>query len=75
MEQIRHILEQMTLNLELNIAMCDKIDSLEKRLDKLDPIIKSHGTKIDSLTTRLSELAYAAANKAYEERTGRKPIK
>lgn len=75
MEQIRQILEQMTLNLELNIAMCDKIDSLEKRLDKLDPLIKSHGTKIESLSTRLSELSYAAATKAYEDRTGRKPVK
>lgn len=75
MEQIRHILEQMTLNLELNIAMCDKIDFLEKRLDKLDPLIKSHDTKIEALTKRLSEFQYAAAAKAYEERTGRKPIK
>ncbi|MBE6922891.1 MAG: hypothetical protein E7465_06895 [Ruminococcaceae bacterium] len=75
MEQIRQILEQMALNLELNIAMCDKIDSLEKRLDKLDPIIKSHGTKIDSLATRISEMSYSAAAKAYEERTGKKPYK
>ena len=40
MEQIRQILEQMALNLELNIAMCDKIDSLEKRIDKMEPILK-----------------------------------
>lgn len=75
MEQIRQILEQMALNLELNIAMCDKIDSLEKRIDKMEPIIKSHGTKIDSLTTRLSEYTYSAAAKAFEERTGKKPYK
>lgn len=69
MEQIRHILEQMTLNLELNIAMCDKIDSLEKRIDKMEPILKSHSTRLDAVNSRLSEMAYAAASKAYESRS------
>lgn len=75
MEQIKQILEQMALNLELNIAMCDKIESLEKRIDKMEPILKSHGIKIDSLYTRVSELSYTLANKAYEDRTGEKSKK
>lgn len=75
MQQIREILAQLSLQLELSIAMCDKIEEQSKRLDKLEPIVKSHGTKIDSLATRLSEMSYAAASKAYEARTGRPPIK
>lgn len=72
MEQIRQLLSQMALNLELNIAMCDKLAQIEGRVDKMDPIIKSHGTKIDALSSRLSELQYTMANKAYEARTGEK---
>lgn len=75
MEQIRQLLSQMALNLELNIAMCDKLDQMEKRLDKMDPIVKSHSTKIDALSSRISELQYTLAGKAYEARTGSKPIK
>lgn len=70
MEQIRQLLSQMALNLELNIAMCDKIAQLESRIDKMEPILKSHTTKIDAHATRLSEIQYTAANKAYEARTG-----
>lgn len=75
MEQIRQLLSQMALNLELNIAMCDKLDQMEKRIEKIEPILKSHGTKIDSLSSRVSELFYTAANKSYEARTGSKPYK
>lgn len=75
MEQIRQLLSQMALNLELNIAMCDKLAQLEGRIDKIDPLVKSHGTKIDALSTRISELAYTMANKAYEARTGGKSPK
>lgn len=75
MEQIRQLLSQMALNLELNIAMCDKLDQMEKRLDKLEPILKSHSTKIDSLSSRVSEMFYTLANKAYESRTGGKSVK
>lgn len=70
MEQIRQILSQLALHLELNIAMCDKIEQLEARIDKMEPILKSHTTKIDAHSTRLSEMQYAAANQAYEARTG-----
>lgn len=72
MEQIRQLLSQMALNLELNIAMCDKIAQLEERLDKMEPILKSHGTKIDAQNTRLSEITYTMANRSYEARTGEK---
>lgn len=75
MEQIRQLLSQMALNLELNIAMCDKLAQIEGRVDKMDPIIKSHGTKIEALNTRLSELQYTMANKAYEARIGGKSPK
>lgn len=75
MEQIRQILAQMALNLELNIAMCDKIEQIERRMDQLEPLVKSHGTKIDAINTRLAELQYSLANRAYEVRTGNKPPK
>lgn len=75
MEQIKQILAQMALNLELNIAMCDKLAELEGRLDKMEPILKSHGTKLDSLFTRVSEMGYTMANKVYEARTGGKTAK
>lgn len=75
MEQIRQLLSQMALNLELNIAMCDKIAQIEGRVDKMEPILKAHGTKLDAINARLSELQYSLANKAYEARTGEKPYK
>lgn len=75
MEQIRQILAQLSLNLELNIAMCDMIEKQNKRLDDLEPIVKSHGTKIDALSTRVSELAYKLAGDAYNARTGHKSPK
>lgn len=75
MEQIRQILSQLALHLELNIAMCDMLEKQNNRLDKLEPIVKAHSTKIDSLYTRLSEMQYTLANKAYEDRTGEKSKK
>lgn len=75
MEQIRQILSQLALHLELNIAMCDMLDKQNARLDKLEPIVKSHGTKIDALYSRVSELQYSLANKAYEARTAEKSKK
>lgn len=72
MEQIRQILSQLALHLELNIAMCDMLDKQNKRLDELEPLVKSHGTKIDALSTRISELQYKLANDAYTARTGQR---
>lgn len=75
MEQIRQLLSQMALNLELNIAMCDKLADLEEQIAKMKPILESHGTKINALSTRISELHYTLAKKAYEDRTGGKGVK
>ena len=41
MEQIRQILKQLALNMELNIAMCDKIDELDKRILALEASSKA----------------------------------
>lgn len=73
MEQIRQILSQLALHLELNIAMCDKIEQLEQRLDKLEPSHKALQTKHDALSRSFSEMRYVQASKAYEARTGVKP--
>lgn len=72
MEQLRQILAQLALNLELNIAMCDKIEDHENRLVELEALYKSQKTRLDALYTRHSELVYAASAKAYDERKGKK---
>lgn len=72
MEQIRQILSQLALNLELNIAMCDMLEKQNKRLDKLEPIVEAHTTKINAINTRLSEMMYVQSSKAYEDRTTQK---
>lgn len=68
MEQLRQILAQMALNLELNIAMCDKIEDHEKRLKAVETSQQAQKTRLDALSTRHSELEYSIASKAYEER-------
>lgn len=68
MEQIRQILSQLALHLELNIAMCDKIEQLEKRLDKLEPSHDAQKTRLDALSRRVSEMAYTQSSRAYEDR-------
>lgn len=70
MEQIRQILSQLALHLELNIAMCDKIEQLEKRLDKLEPSHAALKTRFDGLSRSFSEMRYVASCEAYEKRTG-----
>ena len=75
MQQIREILAQLSLQLELSIAMCDKIEEQNKRLDRMEPALKALETRVNGLSTRISEMGYAAASKAYEARTGRPPIK
>lgn len=72
MEQLRQILAQMALNLELNIAMCDKIEDHEKRLVDLEARHNAQKTRLDALYTRHSELLYATSAKAYDERKGKK---
>lgn len=72
MEQLRQILAQMALNLELNIAMCDKIEDHEKRLKACETSQAAQKTRVDALNTRVSELFYTLSNKSYEERAGKK---
>ena len=72
MEQLRQILSQLALNLELNIAMCDKIEDHEKRLKAVEIAHAAQKTRLDALYTRHSELLYATQAKAYEERKSKK---
>lgn len=76
MEQIRQLLAQLSLHLELNIAMCDMIEKMEKRLDTLEPSHKALQDKVKSLSTQLSELRYHQATEAYAARhDGKRAIK
>lgn len=72
MEQLRQILAQMALNLELNIAMCDKIEDHEKRLKAVETSHAAQKTRVDALSTRVSELHYTLSMKKYDERAGKK---
>ncbi len=69
MEQIRQILSQLALHLELNIAMCDKLDEMEKRLKKVENGHEALSVKHNALSTKVSELFYANSSLAYEKRT------
>ena len=68
MEQIREILKQLALHLELNIAMCDKIESLDKRLSDVEASCKANKTKLDGLNTTVSNVLYKISSDAYEAR-------
>lgn len=68
MEQIKQILAQMSLNLELNIAMCDMIEDHDKRIKSLETARDAQRTRIDGLYTRVSEMQYAASSLAYDKR-------
>lgn len=70
MEQIKQILAQMSLNLELNIAMCDMIEDHEKRIKGLESSCAAQKTRLDALYTRVSEMTYAASSLAYDKRKG-----
>ena len=68
MEQIKQILAQLSLNLELNIAMCDKIEDIDSRLKSLETSYKAQKSRLDGLYTRVTEISYSAASKAYDQR-------
>lgn len=70
MEQIRQILSQLALHLELNIAMCDKLDDVDKRLEQVELRSKENTKMINAQRTSLSELRYKLADDSYKERTG-----
>ena len=61
MEQIRQLLSQLSLHLELNIAMCDMIEKMEKRLDKIEP-------RFDALSSQLSQFGYHLADQRFQAR-------
>lgn len=76
MEQIRQLLSQLSLHLELNIAMCDMIEKMEKRLDAIEPSHKALQDKVKSLSTQVSEFRYHQATEAYQARhDGKKDFK
>ena len=68
MEQIRQILKQLALHLELNIAMCDMIDDHEKRIKAIEISHEAQKSRLDRLYTMVTESNYVAASKAYEGR-------
>lgn len=71
MEQLRQILSQMALNLELNIAMCDKIEDHEKRIKAVEISQQAQKTRVDSLAKNVAEYNYALSNKLYDLRKGK----
>lgn len=68
MEQIRQILSQLALHLELNIAMCDKIQDMDERLHDAEAAIKACKTRIDAVNTHVSQLSYKFGDDSYEAR-------
>lgn len=68
MEQIKQILQQLALHLELNIAMCDKIDDHNNRIEQLELHYKAQKTRLDTLYRLVSEADYVLASNSYEAR-------
>lgn len=68
MDQIRQILKQLALHLELNIAMCDMLDDHGQRIKALESHYEAQKSRVDGLYRLQSEANYVAASKAYEGR-------
>lgn len=68
MEQIRQILAQLSMYMELNIAMCDKLEDMDKRVMALESSHKALQLKHQALSTTVHEQRYVTATKHYEER-------
>ena len=68
MEQIKQILKQLSLNLDLSIAMCDMLDDHGKRIAALESSAMAQKSRVDGLYTLMSEANYVAASKGYEAR-------
>lgn len=68
MDQIRQILKQLALHLELNIAMCDMLDDHSKRISALEKHYEAQKSRVDGLYRLQSEANYVAANRSYEAR-------
>lgn len=71
MEQLRQILSQLALNLELNIAMCDKIEDHENRIKAVEISQQAQKMRVDALSKSVSEYNYALSNKLYDMRKGK----
>ncbi|MBQ9839094.1 MAG: hypothetical protein IJO56_06375 [Oscillospiraceae bacterium] len=57
MEQIRQILQQMALNLQLSVAMCDMLDDHEKRIKGLESSRDVQKVRVDGLYSAVQKLA------------------
>lgn len=68
MDQIRQILKQLALHLELNIAMCDMLDDHGKRISSLEKHYEAQKSRVDGLYRLQSEANYVSANRSYEAR-------
>lgn len=58
MEQIKEIISELKLHLRLDVAMCDKLEEIERRLYALEENRKLKDAAIQSLERRYSELMY-----------------
>lgn len=70
MDQIRAILQQLALHLDLNIAMCDMIEDHNKRIAKLEAQGAAQKVSIEAMRKQVSELQYSLASSSYESRRG-----
>lgn len=68
MEQIRQLLAQLSLHLELNIAMCDMIEQMDKRISKLEPSHDALRMRVDSLSTTISQFGIHLADQRFKVR-------
>lgn len=57
MDQIRQILQQMALHLQLSVAMCDMLDDHDKRLKALESSRDAQKVRVDSLYSCVQKLA------------------
>lgn len=74
MEQLRQILSQLALNLELNIAMCDKIEEHEKRLGNVEALVEAHRTQMKTLRNSVSEYRYVVESAISDIRKASKNV-
>lgn len=58
MEQIREIIGDIKTRMRLDIAICDKLEELQKRLYALEENRKMKDAAIQSLERRYAELMY-----------------
>lgn len=75
MDQIKQILQQMALNLELNIAMCDKLADHDKRLGGIESRLDALAKRLDGAWNRISENTLKLSSDAYEARVAAKNLK